>query len=76
VSCSTRWERLREEPWCACMESKVVLKLLIVSATLCCYFARVRVSEQRGERVLNCAGKQKRGTSESNSLVALSEGAA
>ena len=55
------------------MGSKVVLKLLIGSATLCCYFARVRVSEQRGERVLNCAGKQKRGTSESNSLVALSE---
>jgi hypothetical protein len=45
VSCSTRWERLREEPWCACMESKVVLKLLIESATLCCYFARAQVSE-------------------------------
>lgn len=65
----------REEPCCACMESKVELRLWIEFGTLCCYFARVEVSEWRGERVLNCAGKQRRGTSESNSLVALSEGA-
>ena len=58
------------------MESKVVvLRLWIESATLFCYFARIGVSEQRGERALSCAGKQRRGTSESNSLVALSEGA-
>ena len=75
--CLTRWGSLREEPWCACMESRVVvLRLWIESATLFCYFARGEMSEQRGERALNCAEKQRRGTSESNSLVALSEGAA
>jgi len=53
MSSLTRWGRLREEPCCACVESKVVLKLRIGFATLSCYFARVEVNVQRGERDLN-----------------------